>query len=246
MISSVAGKLSRVNKLMSVKPTKNRFSGEIGDVVIGRITELGSKRWKVDLHATNDGILLLSSVNLPGGIQRRKSESDEAAMKSFFDVGDLVSAEIQAFFADGAPSIHTRNFKYGKLRNGCLIIVPCSLIKRSKSHFLALPIGVDVILGLNGYIWISKHVAITQEIIDDPNALYSDQNESIDKEMREKIARVYVCIDSLAQNSVMIDEAIINFAFDASLDYKLVELGRDEIRKAIASQAQMEASNLHE
>ena len=229
---------------MSVKPTKARYSGEIGDVVVGRITELGSKRWKVDLHATNDGILLLSSVNLPGGIQRRKSESDEAAMKSFFDVGDLVSAEIQALFADGAPSIHTRNFKYGKLRNGCLIIVPCSLIKRSKSHFLSLPIGVDVILGLNGYIWISKHISMTQEMIDDPDTLYSDQNEDIDNETREKIARVYVCINALSQNSVLIDEAIINYAYDASLDYKQTDLARVEIQKSIAAQAQMEASNL--
>ena len=37
--------------------------------------------------------------------------------------------------------------------------VPPSLIVRAKSHFHTLPaIGVDLIIGLNGYIWISKTV----------------------------------------------------------------------------------------
>ena len=36
-------------------------------MVIGRITEVGTRRWKVDIHAKLDSVLMLSSVNLPGG-----------------------------------------------------------------------------------------------------------------------------------------------------------------------------------
>lgn len=39
------------------------------------------------------------------------------------------------------------------------MIVPPSLIVRLKSHFHSLPFGVDLIIGLNGYIWVSKTVA---------------------------------------------------------------------------------------
>lgn len=46
---------------------KARYQGEIGDVVVGRITEVQQKRWKVDINSKLDSILLLSSVNLPGG-----------------------------------------------------------------------------------------------------------------------------------------------------------------------------------
>jgi len=46
-----------------------RFTGEIGDVVVGRITEVAQKRWKVDINSRQDAVLLLSSVNLPGGVQ---------------------------------------------------------------------------------------------------------------------------------------------------------------------------------
>jgi len=48
--------------------------------------------------------------------QRRKLESDELQMRTFFEEGDLLVAEVQAFFADGAMSLHTRSLKYGKVR----------------------------------------------------------------------------------------------------------------------------------
>lgn len=49
--------------------------------------------------------------------QRRKLESDELQMRTFFEEGDLLVAEVQAFFADGAMSLHTRSLKYGKVRS---------------------------------------------------------------------------------------------------------------------------------
>lgn len=65
--ASVAGVKEEINKLISVRPLKCRYNGETGDVVIGRITEVQQKRWKVDTNSRLDSILLLSSVNLPGG-----------------------------------------------------------------------------------------------------------------------------------------------------------------------------------
>lgn len=44
-----------------------RYNGEIGDVVVGRIVEVGQKRWKVETNSRLDSVLQLSSVNLPGG-----------------------------------------------------------------------------------------------------------------------------------------------------------------------------------
>ena len=60
--------------------------------------------------------------------------------------------------ADGGVSLHTRNLKYGKLSNGSLVRVPSNLIKRCKQHFqqLGTDIGVEVILGLNGFVWVQE------------------------------------------------------------------------------------------
>lgn len=67
MRASVAGILEKVNKLISIRPLKARYNGEIGDLIVGRITEVQQKRWKVDVNSKLDAVLLLSSVNLPGG-----------------------------------------------------------------------------------------------------------------------------------------------------------------------------------
>lgn len=55
--------------MLSVRPLKTRYTAEIGDIVVGRITEVAMRRWKVDTNARQDANLLLSSVSLPGGVQ---------------------------------------------------------------------------------------------------------------------------------------------------------------------------------
>ncbi|KAI8907259.1 hypothetical protein EDD86DRAFT_209151 [Gorgonomyces haynaldii] len=237
LISSVVGVVERVNKLISVKPHKQRYEGEIGDVVVGRITELGSKRWKVDIHARLDGVLLLSSINLPG-IQRRKQESDELEMRSYFTEGDLLVAEVQSMFHDGSANLHTRSGKYRKLRNGCLITVPSVLIKRSKSHFVTLDCGVQVILGVNGYIWIAKHVPMTAEEEAQPEGMFSSENVPISMEDRECIARVYNIIAGLASHHVLIQESAIAFAYDIASDFTLQDLLDASTIETIVAQAQ--------
>ncbi|KAJ1564088.1 Exosome complex component RRP4, partial [Cladochytrium tenue] len=131
------------------------YGGEIGDVVVGRIVELAQRRWKVDINGRQDAILTLAAVNLPGGELRRRSEEDELQMRSLLREGDMISAEIQAFFQDGAASLHTRSFKYGKLRTGTLVTIPAYTVKRSKTHFVSLACGVDVVLGVNGNCWVT-------------------------------------------------------------------------------------------
>jgi len=86
----------------------------VGDVVVGRITAVESSRWRVDINSTLDGVLPLTSVNLPGGelvgfflisltctvlfeksyfvcLQRRRSEEDERMMRHYFVENDLIS-----------------------------------------------------------------------------------------------------------------------------------------------------------
>ena len=46
----------------------HRYTGEVGDVVVGRIIAVQQKRWKVDTFSRLESVLLLSSINLPGGI----------------------------------------------------------------------------------------------------------------------------------------------------------------------------------
>ncbi|KAH8928942.1 hypothetical protein BT69DRAFT_1276723 [Atractiella rhizophila] len=176
--ASVVGVSERTNRLVTVKNLRSRYRPELGDLVVGRITQVqpGSKRWKVDCAARQEAVLMLSSINLPGGIQRKKQASDELSMREFFKEGDLLVCEVQAFFGDGVMSLHTRSLKYGKLRNGRMLSLPPQLIPRLPSHFITLPkpIDVDLILGLNGYAWVCRPGSFLSDDIKAKEALFGD------------------------------------------------------------------------
>lgn len=156
LLASRCGRVDRVSRLISVSPPKYPYTGEVGDVVVGRITEVGSKRWKVDVGGVKAAVLHLSAVNLPGGAQRIRTYADALQMRSFMAEGDLVSAEVQSVLSDGTLSLQTRSLKYGKLVNGVAVQVPCYLIGKLKQHSVALPFGVDCLIGKNGHIWITR------------------------------------------------------------------------------------------
>lgn len=86
---------------------------------------------------------------------------------------------------------------------------------------------IDVILGVNGYIWISKHVepessnkdfSITRMEESLSNTVYSSQNDDISAATRREIARVSGCIRALVEAGVKVDEEMVVKAYEAALD----------------------------
>lgn len=153
IVSTYYGNVKQINKLITVIPlVSSRYTPEVGDVIIGRVTQIFNKRWRLETNSKNDTTLSLSAINLPGVMQRRKSEEDEMNMHSFFAVKDLLVCEVQKVSQNGNASLHTRNEKYGKLSNGTLIIIPHILLTPMRSRFLQKH-GIEIIVGCNGYIW---------------------------------------------------------------------------------------------
>ncbi|KAK7100809.1 exosome complex component RRP4-like [Littorina saxatilis] len=230
--STVAGVVERVNKLISVRPLKARYTGEIGDVIVGRVIEVGSRRWKVDVHAKLDAVLMLSSVNLPGGELRRRSEEDERMMRKYLQEGDVISAEVQNVMSDGTLSLHTRSLKYGKLGQGVLVPVPPSLVKRRKTHFHTLPCGVKIILGNNGYIWL------TPTVTESNTGGYEVDLSPVSRGDREEMARLRNCVLALAEQKMLLYDTSIMYAYEESLKFESKVLLKSEVASEIAELAQ--------
>lgn len=229
LIASVAGSVERVNKLICVKALKTRYNGEVGDIVVGRITEVQQKRWKVETNSRLDSVLLLSSMNLPGGELRRRSAEDELAMRGFLQEGDLISAEVQAVFSDGAVSLHTRSLKYGKLGQGVLVQVSPSLVKRQKTHFHDLPCGASVILGNNGFIWIYP----TPEHKDEDAGGFIANLEPVALSDREVISRLRNCVVLLVTQRMMLFDTSILYCYEASLAHQIKDILKPEVMEEI-------------
>lgn len=162
IISSVYGTQRIINKLVSVVPANLfQYSAEIGDVVVGRVCEVLNKKWKVFLNSKNEATLHLSAINIPGIEQRKRIESDEMKMREYFNIADLIVAEVQKI-STGRIALHTRNEKYRKLDHGILLQLPPMLIPRLKSYFFESE-NAEVIVGSNGFVYIGakqkSHIA---------------------------------------------------------------------------------------
>jgi exosome complex component RRP4 len=249
--SSVAGTVTRTNKLLSVRPLRARYTPEVGDLVVGRIVEVQAKRWRVDVGSTQLAALPLSAINLPGGILRKRTETDELQIRTFFAEGDLLVAEVQQLFGDGGAVLHTRSLKYGKLRNGVFVAVSGmgggGGVVRSRRQVWTMDAAngagqMDVVLGVNGYVWISKHVETAVEAEGGKAAgitnmeesvsatMYSSQNDRIETETMREIARLRGVVTALVENGLRVDEDMVVRGYHEAVEMAMVSAeGSDDI-----------------
>lgn len=167
VVATVCGVVERVNKLVYVRTLRARYKPEVGDIIVGRVIEVAPKRWRLDINYSQDAVLMLSSINLPDGIQRRRTAEDELNMRSIFEENDVICAEVRGFQHDGLH-LQARSQKYGKLQRGQLLSIPSYLVKRRKQHWHYLDeYGIDLILGCNGFVWVGEHVETKDEMLVD-------------------------------------------------------------------------------
>jgi exosome complex component RRP4 len=190
VISNTLGPFEQVARWVSVRPLKHRYIPEVGDIVVGRIVEVGSKRWLVDIGARTNAGLPLSAMHLSGGDQRRRTLEDQLGMRSILAEGDIICAEVHSQQSDSGIILQARSMLYGRLSNGILLRVPSSLVPRQKSHVLSLPspLAVDIVLGVNGWIWLTPSLGLGNDtnIARDGLAIEDELAEAI--ETRKRIA----------------------------------------------------------
>ncbi|KAK9077681.1 hypothetical protein SSX86_006018 [Deinandra increscens subsp. villosa] len=222
VVATVCGVIERVNKLVYVRTLRARYKPEVGDIIVGRVIEVAPKRWRLEINFSQDAVLMLSSMNLPDGIQRRRTAVDELNMRSIFEEDDVICAEVRDFMRDGSLQLQARSQKYGKLERGQMLTISPYLVKRRKQHFHHLEqYGIDLILGCNGFIWVGEHVEIKDNMIEDePTKPDSKNNKSQISTTLEEQEETYTTLET-RQNICKIANAIrvlTTLGFSITLD----------------------------
>lgn len=146
---------------------------------------------------------------------------------------------------DGAAALHTRSLRYGKLRNGIFLSITGvgggGGVVRAKRQLWTMETKegkVDVVLGVNGYIWICKHIendagaeaAAGLHRLDEVASLnmYSSQNDHVEVGMMREISRIRCVIVALVENGVQVDEDVIVRGYEAAVD-----MGNEDVEDSI-------------
>ncbi len=112
------------------------------------------------------------------------------------------------------------------------IAVPPVLIKRLKQHFVTLPCNVDIILGTNGYIWVtipSSSVRKREEgagsrlvTVEETEAAKREHTNTVIKpDDRERIARVSNAVSALSAHFISISPDTIMDVYESSIELGL-------------------------
>ena len=169
---------------VTVVPLKGGYFPRVGDLVGGRIVDVGLSGWTVDIRAPYEAMLPASETPGPRGPRRRDlSES--------FDVGDMVLSQVLAFDRTRDPLLTVKGPGLGKISTGRVVEISAAKIPRligrkgSMISMLKRETGCQITVGQNGVIMVwgkspeSERVAV--------EAIYMVEREAHTRGLTDRI-----------------------------------------------------------
>ena len=149
------GLLEVKQHVIRVVPLNGYYMPKRGDTIIGVITNTGFSGWTVDIGSPYD-------ANLPVGESvRGRLELLRSDLSRYFDVGDIIVANIYNVTKSKIIQLSMREQGLRKLNGGRIITITPSKVPRliGKSGSMIVMIkkytNCDINVGQNGYIWVN-------------------------------------------------------------------------------------------
>ncbi|CAL6029417.1 Exosome_complex exonuclease RRP4 [Hexamita inflata] len=172
----------QTNLFVSITASSYFYEPQVGDVVIGRVSQVVPNKWLLDINSAVPGVLKIDALNLPG-LQRQRDSADESNMRAFLSENDLVCVEMR-----NNQQVHTRNQRFGRLMNGYLIKTAVYLMNGNR-HFLDVN-NVSIILAKNGFVWVGG------KRIGGDNAVWDDAAQDVEADVMDEIFRVIQVVEA--------------------------------------------------
>ncbi|MCS7104524.1 MAG: exosome complex RNA-binding protein Rrp4 [Thermofilaceae archaeon] len=138
-------------KRVRLIPLKRRYIPTEGDLVVGKIIDVGPTYWLVDINSPYTAFLQVSEV-FP------RPAPKERDLSEIFQVGDLVAAKVLSFDFSHDPLLTVKESKLGKIEKGLLVEVASSRVSRvigkkgQVIDYLRSILNVELIVGRNGRV----------------------------------------------------------------------------------------------
>lgn len=152
--ASRVGLVEYDERKVNVVALKAFYIPNVGDTIIGKITDVTLGGWILDINAPYPALLRASDV-----IERSyRPQKDE--LSTIFDVGDLVIAKVASYDRTRDPLLTVREPGLGKITRGQMIEVTPTKIPRiigrkgSMIGMIKNETGCHVLLGQNGLVHI--------------------------------------------------------------------------------------------
>ncbi len=152
VFSKFLGTVQNYNGRVSVSPMTSIYMPMEGDNVIGRIVEVSTKYWVVDIDAPYYTRLDSRDVNF-------RAELGE--LDKYLQLGDLIYARLFRIYANNSADISMRGSNYGKLDSNMISKINISRIPRligkegAMINMIKEMTGCEILVGQNGVVWVN-------------------------------------------------------------------------------------------
>lgn len=152
--SSLVGLAELRGNTVKVVALEGAYIPKEGDLVIGIITMVAGNNWKVDIGGPYGASLHANNA-------LRRPYSDD--ISEYMNIGDVISAEIQAFDRASGPFLTMKGRGLQVLEGGMILEVSPAKIPRiigrrgSMINMINDHLRIDSMVGQNGRIWIKTN-----------------------------------------------------------------------------------------
>jgi exosome complex component RRP4 len=152
--STVVGLFQDKGDFIQVKSLKGKYLPRPGDLVIGKIIEVGLTNWIIDIGSPYFAVLLANNAT------EKKFDPVKDDARRIFSVGDIILTKISSFDRTRDPQVITNERGLGKLRGGRIIEIEAAHIPRvigkkgTMINMVKRLTRTQIITGQNGRIWI--------------------------------------------------------------------------------------------
>ncbi len=103
------------NNTLNVVPIKSVYVPVVGDIVIGKIIEIGISSWTVDINSPYNGILQLSETI------SRPIDLVKTDLREILNIGDIIIAKVIVFDLTRDPLLTIKESRLGRVREGYML-----------------------------------------------------------------------------------------------------------------------------
>jgi len=149
------GLIEYENRKISVVALKAFYIPKVGDVVIGKIVEVGVSGWVVDIGAPYMAMLRASEV------LNRPFKPSRDDLTSIYDIGDMIIAKVAAYDRTHNPLLTVSEVGLGKITRGQIVQITPTKIPRvigkkgSMINLIKQETNCHIVLGQNGLILVT-------------------------------------------------------------------------------------------
>lgn len=153
------------NKKVSVVALKSFYVPSVNDIVIGKVVEVGTRGWMVEINSPFLALLRASDAFT----KPFNPKNDE--LTSILDVGDVIIAKIIAYDRTRDPLLTIREHGLGKVKSGQIVVITPTKIPRvigrkgSMISMLKNETGCNITIGQNGVILVRGKNPVMEGIV---------------------------------------------------------------------------------